>query len=426
VSTYLRVLRQPDFRRLFLGQAASTVGDRVVVVAIALFVTQTTGSPTDLSLVLAAQSLPLVALLLFGGIWADRLPRHRIMIATDLLRAGLHALVAALIFSGAVAIWQLVVIEAVFGGAQAFFQPAYSGLIPQTVPEAMVQDARAMTETVDNLAFLIGPAIATGLVLGVGAWEAFAFDAATFVLSALLLGGVRPRRRGKPVETEQRLLSELRTGWREVRSRAWVWVTILGFAVSVMCVFAPWYALAPGIARDQYGSAGIFGLLESIAGAGAVIGAVSAIRLRPARPLRAGLLMVLAWPVLDGLFALGAPVALVSVFAFATGFGFALMTIWWETALVRHIPAHLLSRVSSYDWMGSLALLPLGFALAGPLAEALGARHVLLAGSAIGLVVLAATLVPRATRELRDPDQDQPTPSQRDARAAMSETTVTR
>jgi MFS family permease len=405
MSTYRRVLRHPDFRRLFLGQAASMVGDRVVVVAIALFVTQTTGSPTDLSLVLAAQSLPLVALLLFGGVWADRLPRHRIMITTDLVRAGLHVLLAALIFTGAVAIWQLVVIEAVFGAAQAFFQPAYSGLIPQTVPEALVQDARAMTETVEDLAFLIGPAIATGLVLGVGAWEAFAFDAATFVVSALLLAGVSPRPRGDAPEPE-RVLSELRTGWREVRSRTWVWVTILGFAVSVMCVYAPWYALAPVIARDSYGGAGVFGLLESIAGVGAVVGAVSAIRWRPDRPLRAGLLLVLAWPVQDAMFALGAPIELVSVAAFATGFGFSLMVIWWETALVRHIPAHLLSRVSSYDWMGSLALLPLGYAIAGPLASALGAQHVLLVGSAIGLMMLAATLLPRSTRELRDPAQD--------------------
>ena len=141
-----------------------------------------------------------------------------------------------------------------------------------------------------------------------------------------------------------------------------------------MCVYAPWYALAPLIARDDYGSAGVFGLLESMAGVGAVIGAVLALRWRPRYPLRTGLLLVLAWPVQDAMFALGAPIELVAVLAFATGFGFSLMVIWWETALVRHIPANLLSRVSSYDWMGSLALLPLGYAIAGPLANALGAR----------------------------------------------------
>src|SRR5690242_17445682 len=129
MSMYLGVLRHRSFRYLFLGQAASAVGDRVVVVALALFITQRTGSATDLGLVLGAQTLPLVALLLFGGVWADRLPRHRIMIVTDLSRAALHAAVAILIFSGAVRIWQIVAIEALFGAAQAFFQPAYSGLL---------------------------------------------------------------------------------------------------------------------------------------------------------------------------------------------------------------------------------------------------------------------------------------------------------
>ena len=197
MSPYLRVLRHPDFRFLFLGQSASAVGDRVVVVALALFITQRTRSPTDLSLVLAAQSLPLIALLLFGGVWADRLPRHRIMIVTDLARAGLHALLAVLILTGAVRLWEIIVIEALFGAAQAFFQPAYSGLLPQTVPEHLIQDARALTESVSNVAFMVGPALATALVLGIGAGEAFAFDAATFIVSALLLARVRPR----PVES---------------------------------------------------------------------------------------------------------------------------------------------------------------------------------------------------------------------------------
>ena len=176
MSLYLRVLRHPNFRFLFLGQAVSAIGDGVVVVAIALYVTQSTGSASELGLVLGAQALTLVTLLLFGGVWADRLPRQRIMIATDLVRAALHALLAVLIFSGTVAIWQLVVIEAGYGAAQAFFQPAYSGLVPQTVPEELILDARGLTEWMANLASLLGPALATVLVLGVGAGEAFAFE----------------------------------------------------------------------------------------------------------------------------------------------------------------------------------------------------------------------------------------------------------
>jgi MFS family permease len=419
VSSYLRVLRHRDFRLLFLGQAASMIGDRVVVVAIALFVTQTTGSPTDLGLVLAGQTLPLVALLLIGGVWADRLPRHRIMVATDLVRAGLHTLLAILIFAGPVPIWQLVVIEAAFGAAQAFFQPAYTGLIPQTVPEGLIQDAKALTEMTANLAFLLGPAIATLLVLGLGAGDAFALDAATFAVSALLVVRVHPRSRGE-AGVPGSLLQELRAGWREVRSRAWVWVTIAAFTGAVLCVYAQWYALAPVISRNFYGSVGVFGVLESAAGVGAVAGALAGLRWRPARPLRAGLLMVLAWPLMAAVFALGAPLALILVCAFATGVGFSLLMIWWETALAQYIPPSALSRVSSYDWMGSLALLPLGYLVAGPLAAAFGARTVLLVGSVIGAGLLLLALVPRSTRELGAPPAEQRSEATRSPSSAVS------
>jgi MFS family permease len=363
------------------------------------FVTQRTGSATDLGLILGSQALALVALLLLGGVWADRLPRHRIMVVADLVRAALHTVLAALIFTGAVRVWQLAVIEAAFGAAQAFFQPAYTGLIPQTVPEPLIQEARALTQSMENVAFLVGPALATGLVLGVGAGEAFVFDAATFVLSALLLLRVRPRARGAAVPAAP-MLQELRAGLDEVRSRTWVWVTIAVFTGAVLCIYAPWYALAPIVARGSYGSAGVFGLLEGVAGAGAVCGAIAGVKWRPAHPLKIGLLLVLAWPLLGLLLALRAPLAFVTAVALATGFGFSLLMIWWETALAEHIPPHALSRVSAYDWMGSLALLPLGYLLAGPLAGALGVRTVLGFGAGIGILLLVVALAPRSTREL--------------------------
>jgi len=236
-------------------------------------------------------------------------------------------------------------------------------------------------------------------VLAVGAGEAFAFDAVTFLLSAALLSRVAPRARGA-AQAPESILRELRSGWREVRSRAWVWVTIVVFTGAVMCVYAPWYALAPVIARDMYGSAGVFGAVEIATGVGAVIGGLTASRWRPARSLYAGFLLVFSWPLMAGTFALGAPLALVMVCAFGTGFGFTLLMVWWETALARYIPPAALSRVSAWDWMGSLALLPLGYVLAGPLASAIGARTVLGVGSLIGVVLFGVALAPRATREL--------------------------
>jgi MFS family permease len=179
-----------------------------------------------------------------------------------------------------------------------------------------------------------------------------------------------------------------------------VWATIIAFTGAVLCAYAQWYALAPVIARDHYGSAAVFGVLESVAGGGAVLGALVALRWRPGRPMLIGLLLTFFWPVQSIFFALVAPEAVVILLAFAAGYGFSLFGIWWETALARHIPPAALSRVSAYDWMGSLALLPVGFAVAGPLAAAFGARQVLGVGAVLALIMLMLALVPRSTREL--------------------------
>src|SRR4051794_30273408 len=176
----LRVLRHRDFRLMWLGQGAGVIGDGIVVVALALFVVDLTGSATDLGVVLAAYSLPLIGFLLVGGVLADRLPRHRVVVATDLVRCALHALLALLIVAGAVRIWQLVAIGVLFGTAEAFYRPAASGLLPQTVPEAQIQEANAVTGLFANVAEFAGPALATLLVLGFSAAAAFAIDAATF------------------------------------------------------------------------------------------------------------------------------------------------------------------------------------------------------------------------------------------------------
>ncbi|HEY2217450.1 MAG TPA: MFS transporter, partial [Solirubrobacteraceae bacterium] len=267
----LRVLRHPDFRYFWLAQSASVIGDCIVVVALALFVVELTGSATDVGLVLAAASLPLVAFLLLGGVWADRLPRHRVMVVTDLVRFSLHALLAVLIFTKVVEIWQLIVIEALFGTAEAFFRPAANGLLPQTVPEAEIQQANGLSTLSNNIGEFAGPALATGLVLGLGAGWAFALDAATFLLSAALLSRVRPRRRalssdapdvhdalapasappthgpartsGDVAAEQVSVWKEVREGFREVRSRSWVWVTLASFCAALFTGLAPWFVL---------------------------------------------------------------------------------------------------------------------------------------------------------------------------------------
>jgi MFS family permease len=392
--------RETDFRWLFLSQTISTTGDRIVLVALALLVTEQTGSTTDLGIVIAAQTAALVTFLLIGGVWADRLARHRIMVSTDLIRAALHTLLAILIFADTLQIWHLVAIEVCFGAAEAFFRPAYSGLVPQTVPEELIQEANAANGLTQTLAEFAGPALATVLVLTLGTGAAFAIDAATFLVSASLLALVRPRPRGEhPQRTS--LLAELRDGWREVRKRAWVWVTIAVFALHLVLAFAPYVVLGPTVAADRYGNPELWGWVAASVGLGTATGALIALRWRPCFPLRAGILLTMPFGLVLLAFSLGMPLALVLPSAVAAGVGLALFGVWWETALAQRIPPGALSRVTSYDWMGSFALLPPGLVLIGVIAEAAGATTVMgVAGASASVLVLIA-LLPRETRALR-------------------------
>jgi MFS family permease len=397
----LRVLRHPAFRNLWLASSTSVIGDSIVIVALALFVTDLTGSATDVGLVLAAQTLPLVAFLLVGGVWADRLPRARLMIATDLVRATLHTLLAILIFTDQVEIWHLVVIEALFGTAEAFFRPAHTGLVPRTVPTGEIQEAQALSNLTVNLAELTGPALATALVLGVGAGWAFLLDAATFAVSALFLARVRTAAELPAPEERGTLLAELAEGFREVRSRSWLWVTVAVFAVAIPLGYAPLYVLGPTLAENGYDTAAVFGIVTTLFGVGALAGALAGLRWRPEHPMRAAFLVLAAWPVLLVAFAEAAPVPVVLGLAALTGAGFALFDIWWDTAMAERIPPHALSRASSYEWMGSLILLPVGFLASGPAAAATSPETVMVVGAILTATVLALGLIPRETRTMR-------------------------
>jgi MFS family permease len=401
------VLRHRDFRLLFWGQTASNFGSNAVAVALAIYVTRTTGSATDLGLILAAQTVPFVVLLLFGGVWADRLPRHRVMIVSDLFRAAVHGLLAVLILVNSARVWEIAVIEAAFGVAWAFFQPAETGLMPQTVPEGEIQAARALMEGSWNLSLVLGPSVATALVLTVGAGEAFVADALSFVVSALTLAPMRPRfRGGEATVKRETLFHELRAGFREVSSRPWVWVTISAFSVTLMCSYATWMALGPEVTRDVYGQVGLYGVFVALYGVGCVAGSLLATVWRSARPLRDTLLLAVLWPAMSIVLALGPPRGITGAWMVLAGLQNGLFMVTWETALARHIPPPVLSRVSSYDWMGSLALLPVGFVLAGPLASLLGARVVLGAGGALGVLATLVTLLPKSTRELTNEPWD--------------------
>ena len=403
-----QALRSRDFRLLWLSQSVSVIGDALVVVAIGLFVTRLTGNASDVGYVLAAYSIPLVALLLFGGVLADRLPRQRVMITTDLIRAVLHATLAILIVTGTVRIWHMVLIGVLFGSAEAFFRPAYTGLVPQTVSEDDIQSAQALGGVSTELASFASPALATALVLGVGGGWAFGLDAVTFLVSAALLTRVRARPRG-PAAQRSSVLTELGEGWDAVRSRPWVWGTIAAFSAALLVALAPFLVLGAAVAKHVYGTEAVYGLTNAAWGIGTITGAVVGSRWRPARPMLTGMLGCLPWPAAIALFAAGPPLVVLYPAMAVAGVGIGMFAVWWETALAQRIPPQLLSRVSAWDWMGSLALLPIGYLLAGSLARSIGDVRLTVIGGVLGFLACLLGLLPASTRRLARFEQDRGT-----------------
>jgi MFS family permease len=394
-----RTLSSKDFRLLWLSQTASVVGDGLILVAVGLFVTRLTGDPSDVGLVLTAYSAPLVVFLLIGGVVADRLPRQLVMMTSDVFRGLLHASLAVLIATGVVAVWHMVVVGLLFGSAEAFFRPAYTGLVPQTVPEDQIQSAQALGGLSREVATFVSPALATALVLSVGGAAAFGLDALTFAVSAALLSRVHARPRGQLVAPAG-MVRELAEGWKAVRSRGWVWATIASFSLSLLVALAPFFVLGAAVAQQVYGSSSVYGLANAAWGVGTMSGALLGARWRPRRPMRAAVLAAAPWPGCISVFALGPPRAVLYGAMAMSGLGIGLFAVWWETALAQRIPPHLLSRVSAWDWMGSLALLPLGYLLAGPVGSVVGESRLMVVGGAIGVAATALALLPRSTRTL--------------------------
>ena len=391
----LGALEERQFRLLWAGQAVSAFGDGLYPVALAFAVVELTGSATDLGLVFMAVLIPRVVLVLGGGVWADRLPRQRVMLGADVLRCTMQALTALFLFSGRTELWPLIPLSVLYGAGDAFFQPAITGLVPETVRPDRIQQANALLGLTRNAFFLAGP-VAAGLIVATGgsAW-AIAIDAATFAVSAAFLAAMRlpqiARAERKP------FVAELRAGWREVTSRTWVWTSIVYFAIWNVAL-APMFVLGPFVAEESLGGAESWGLIVTFAGVGSLVGAAAALRLKPRRPLATGFFLFGLVALEPALLAAPAPTAVVAAAA-ALGFGGAAFGgALWLTALQERIPAGSISRVSAYDWLGSIVFKPAGYALIGPLVAALGTSSTLLASAA---VIAAASVVVASLASVR-------------------------
>jgi MFS family permease len=401
VAEGLGALEGREFRLLWLGQTTSALGSSLVPVALAFAVLELTGSASALGLVLAAALVARIVLLLVGGVVADRLPRQRVMLGADLLRTASQGVVAVLLITGRARVWELVLLIALFGAGDAFFAPASTGLITETVRADRLQQANALMSLSRSVPLVAGPTISGLLVAGVGPGWVFAIDAATFAASTGSLARLRlPRSMSEAPRAT--VLVELRDGWREVRSRTWVWATVVRFSLSNLAI-APLFVLGPFVAEHSLGGATAWGLIGTAGGIGAVLGDAVALRTRPRRPLLVGGLAVSLWALEPALLARPFPTAVIAI-AGAIGFaasGFSNAV--WLTVLQERIPRQALSRVSSYDWLGSIALQPAGFALAGPLAVVIGVPATLLASAALQASACIAVSLTPSVRGLRSP-----------------------
>jgi MFS family permease len=393
----LQVLRNRDFRLVLGGQAVSVLGDRMVAVALAFAVLGIGGSPSDVGLVLAAGVLPLVGTVLVGGVVADRASRRAVMVIADLVRVASQGTMAALLVSDAAEVWMLALLAGATGVATGFFGPATIGLLPAIVPAEQLQPANALRSSAISAGEILGPITAGVLVALVGAGWAIAADALTFAISAGCLALLRLP--AHVASASSPFLEDLLEGWDAFRSRRWVWSVVAYFAMGNV-VWSAWNVLGPVVAERDLGGAAAWGTALAAVGVGALVGSLLATQVDPRRPL---VFVALA----DGLFflplgclAASPSLPLLVGGALLSGAGMTLGVSVWESTLQRHVPDESLSRVSSYDWFGSLVFAPLGLAVWAPIAALIGTGTALWVAFGLAVATLLALLAVPDVRRL--------------------------
>jgi MFS family permease len=399
-------LSNRSFRLLFGASAVSSLGDRVVPVALAFAVLDLTGSTTDLGIILAAQTVPLIAFLLLGGVWSDRLPRQLVMLCSDVTRALTQGLSAFLLLTGHAQVWELAILQAGYGAADAFFIPASTGLVPLTVGDEQLQQANALMGLSNSVSTILGPAIAGALVATIGPGWGLAIDAVSFVLSAAFLSQLRTAGTA-PIHASD-TLEDLRLGWRTFRSHSWLWAIAVFFALFLAFGYSPLQVLGPQIARLSLGGASAWAAISVARGVGSLTGGVLGLRWRPRHPLRAAFLFFLVGtPALLATIAAHAPIAIIIIFAVLDGITAAVFNTLWFTAVQRRVPADQLSRVSAWDALAADTLQPAGQAASGPIGAVLGLSTTLYAAAGLTLCFVLGVLAFPAVRNFTNEPRGQ-------------------
>ena len=399
----LSPLRHRDFRVLWAGMAVSLLGDGIFLIAIAWETYALWNAPAALSIVGIAMTVPTIVFLLVGGVLSDRHDRRRLMLAADAVRAAAVACLAVLVFAGALQLWQLVVLVALYGAGTAFFTPAFEAIVPDLLPRQDLAAANSLDQFVRPIALRLAGPLLGGLLVAAGAGLAFAVDAASFAVSGIAVLAMRPPRTPSAAPSVSHA-GAVREGLSFIRRRVWLWGTLVAAAAAYLVFLGPSEVLLPYVVKNElHASAGTLGLVFAAGGLGAV-GAALWMGHR-GHPRRDVTVMYAAWTL--------ATLAIAG-YGFATA-AWQLMlacllfnaletagTIVWATVKQHHVPSAMLGRVSSLDWLISIGLLPISFALTAPVAGVLGVRATLVgAGIVGGAITLAALFLP-GMRDIED------------------------
>jgi MFS family permease len=384
----LSPLKHRDFRVLWAGMAVSLLGDGIFLVAVAWESYALWNSPASLAIVGIGMTVPTIAFLLVGGVISDRHDRRRVMIWADGLRAVAVGVLAVLALAGALRFWELVVLVAVYGIGSAFFIPAFEAMVPQLLPFAEQPSANSLDQFVRPIGLrLVGPVLG-GILVAVSSGLAFTVDAASFVVSLVAVSAITQRPAG-PAKHEVSHREALVEGLRFVRGRVWLWGTLLSAAIAYLVFLGPAEVLLPYVIKnDLHASARTLGFVLAAGGVGAIGAAIY--MGRHGHPRRDVTVMYATW-TLATLAIVGYGVATAAWQLMLACLVFnaleAAGTIVWATIKQRHVPGSMLGRVSSLDWLISIALLPLSFALTAPVAAAVGVRTTLVCAGVIGAAV---------------------------------------
>ena len=392
------VLGERNFRYLVSARTISFFGTNLAPIAVAFAILDLTGSATDVGIAFACWTLAQISTLLVGGVVADRISRRLLMLSSDSVNFVIRATMGLLLVSGHARVWELFVLQALGGAATAFYSPASTGLVPETVRPAMLQQANALMGIARYLAFPLGAAAGGAIVATIGGGYALLVDAATYATSALLLTRIRLAERPRTTATPN-FIRELQEGWHAFTEHTWVWLLTGWISLYFLITYAPFFVLGPYIAKHSLGGASAWAVIVTGEAIVSLAGGLLGLRLRPRRAMASiGALFTLT-ALQSLLLASHAPSLGIGAAAVLAGFAFSYGTVIWDTALQQQIAPNKLARVSAYNWMGAMIFLPAGYAIAGPVADVIGMSTMLIIGA---IWVVATTAIVISVRDVRD------------------------